>query len=264
MGTAAAGLSRDAEIAFEAFAPAYDDFTADHNYGLWQGNLLPELQRHDLQGRRLLDVACGTGKSFLWMQEQGWDVVGCDIAPSMLEQASAKAPGDVRLVVADMRELPKLGQFDLVWALCDAINYLLSAEELALALNAMRGNLAPGGLLIFDLNTLLAYRTFYAETEIVEKDGRRLIWRGHTPGDVRPGSVCEATVESEESASNGMRTHVHRQRHFPEHEVLAALASNGLDCLDVFGHVEDAVFKQPLDELTHTKAVYIARPVRPA
>jgi hypothetical protein len=55
-------------------------------------------------------------------------------------------------------------------------------------------------------------------------------------------------------------THVHRQRHFPEAEVLEVLEAAGLRCLDVFGHGFDAVLKQPVDELTHTKAVYIARP----
>ena len=52
---------------------------------------------------------------------------------------------------------------------------------------------------------------------------------------------------------------MHRQRHFPEAEVLAALESAGLECLEVFGHGEDAVLQQPLDDEVHTKAVYIAR-----
>ena len=53
---------------------------------------------------------------------------------------------------------------------------------------------------------------------------------------------------------------MHRQRHFPEEEVLAAMERAGLECLDVFGHGFDAVLKQPLDDLVHTKAVYLARP----
>ena len=51
-----------------------------------------------------------------------------------------------------MLELPRFGEFDLVWALDDAINYLLSAEELERALTGMRANLAPTGLLLFDVN----------------------------------------------------------------------------------------------------------------
>ena len=50
----------------------------------------------------------------------------------------------------------------------------------------------------------------------------------------------------------------HRQRHFPEAEVRAALADAGLECLGVYGHGLDGIPTQPL-EPTHTKAIYIAR-----
>ncbi len=53
--------------------------------------------------------------------------------------------------------------------------------------------------------------------------------------------------------------HVHRQRHFPEEVVLATLEEAGLECLDVYGHGFDAVLKQPVEELVHTKVVYISR-----
>ena len=55
---------------------------------------------------------------------------------------------------------------------------------------------------------------------------------------------------------------MHRQRHFPEAEVLEILEAAGLECLDVFGHGFDAVLEQPVDELRHTKVVYIARRAR--
>jgi SAM-dependent methyltransferase len=250
-----------AEHAYEAIAPVYDDFTAHHDYELWLGNLLPKLSDRGLSGRRLLDVGCGTGKSFLPMLERGWDVTACDISASMLELARAKAGDAVRLTVADMRKLPAFGEFDLVWALDDAVNYLLSGEELGQALSGMRGNLAPGGLLMFDVNTLKSYRTFFAETETVERRGRRLVWRGQASPDTPPGSISEARfeVEAASGAKTGVETHVHRQRHFPEAEVLDLLEAAGLECLDVFGHGFDAVPKQPLEELVHTKAVYIAR-----
>lgn len=256
-----------AERAYEAIAPVYDDFTAHHDYEAWLGNLLPELRRHGLRGRRLLDVGCGTGKSFLPMLARGWEVTACDISASMLELARAKAGEEVRLFVADMRELPAFGEFDLVWALDDAVNYLLSGEELGQALSGMRRNLAPRGLLMFDVNTLRAYRTFFAETEVVATPGRRLVWRGQASADAPPGSICEARFEVEADEDGGtpeVEAHVHRQRHFPEAEVLAAIEGSGLECLDVFGHGHDAVLKQPLDELVHTKAVYIARCAEPS
>lgn len=253
-----------AELAYEAIAPVYDDFTAHHDYELWLGNLLPELERHGLGGGRLLDVGCGTGKSFIPMLERGWEVTACDISASMLKLARAKVGEAAALSVADMRDLPTFGDFDLVWALDDAVNYLLSTEELERALSGMRANLAPGGLLMFDLNTLQSYRTFFAETQVVEAHGRRLIWRGRASADTPPGSISEASFEVEVLATDGNHEEIgaemHRQRHFPEEEVLAAMERAGLECLEVFGHGFDAVLQQPLDDLAHTKAVYLARP----
>jgi SAM-dependent methyltransferase len=249
-----------AEQAYEAIAPVYDDFTAHYDTELWLGNLLPQLARHGLRGHRLLDVGCGTGKSFLPMLERGWEVTACDISPSMLELARAKVGDSVKLSVADMRELPELGEFDLVWALDDAVNYLLSAEELGAALRGMRANLAPAGLLMFDVNTLHAYRTAFAEVHRVERGGRQLVWRGQSSPHAPPGSINEARFEVEAGDdAAAVRTHVHRQRHFPEAQVLTLLEQADLQCLEVFGHGYDAKLQQPVDELTHTKAVYIAR-----
>jgi len=242
-----------AQRTYEAMAPVYDDFTGHYESEAWIADLVKVLERYGLTGKRLLDVGCGTGTSFMPMLAQGWQVTGCDISPAMLELAREKAGEKVQLAVADMLELPDFGEFDLVWALDDAINYLLSPEELARALAGMRANLAPTGLLLFDVNELQAYRTFFAETTVVEREGRQLIWRGLASAEVPPGSICESEMEV---APGEVLTH--RQRHFPEAEVQAALAQAGLECLDVFGHGLDGIPSQPL-EPTHTKAIYIAR-----
>lgn len=250
--------SRDAaKDAYEAIASVYDDFTAEHDYQRWLGNLLTVLKSHGLRGNRLLDVACGTGKSFLPMLDRGWEVTACDVAPSMLEQARAKAGDAVELSVADMRELPRLGDFDLVWALGDAVNYLLSRQELRSALSSMRRQLAPGGLLMFDTNTLRIYRTFFSETEVVDSGDRKLVWEGQVSPDVEPGHICESRFYVEE-AGEVTDAHVHRQRHFSEEEVRACLDATGLTCLDVVGHGFDGVFQRPLDPSLHTKAVFLA------
>jgi SAM-dependent methyltransferase len=254
--------SRAAEIAYQAIAPVYDEFTAHHDYELWLGNLLPKLEAHRLGGPRLLDVACGTGKSFIPMLERGWEVTACDISAAMVELAGAKVGERATLSVADMRELPVFGEFDLVLCLDDAINYLFDERELEQALTGMRRNLAPAGLLMFDVNTLLTYRTFFTEEVAVERDGMRLLWRGRSTAAAEPRSINEASFEVEPldgGPDPAVEPHVHRQRHFPEEDVVAALERSGLECLDVYGHGHDAVPHQPLDEAEHTKAVYIAR-----
>ena len=128
----------------------------------------------------------------------------------------------------------------------------------------MRRNLGPEGLLMFDVNALSAYRTFFAEKWVVERGGRRLVWKGaHPPMPSRARSPKRASRWSRSTARAAVDpAEMHRQRHFPEAEVLATLERAGLECLDVYGHGYDAVPKQPLDEAEHTKAIYIARAAR--
>jgi ubiquinone/menaquinone biosynthesis C-methylase UbiE len=239
---------------YDAFATAYDDFTHAYMNERWTGRLLGKAEQAGLEGNRLLDVACGTGKSFMPMLERGWEVTACDISPAMVEIAREKAGDRAALSVADMRELPRLGEFDLVWAIDDAINYLLSEEELRAALAGMARNLDPAGVLLFDVNTLLVYRTFFSTETVVERSGRRLTWRGQMEGEaVQPGSISSAVVEADDGS---MAAHTHSQRHFTEAELLAGIEAAGLACLEVAGELEGDL-SDSLDESVHTKAVYV-------
>ena len=239
---------------YDAFAPAYDEFNQGYMYERWTGRLLGKAEEAGLEGERLLDVACGTGLSFVALLERGWQVTGCDISPAMLELARARVGDAATLVHADARELPELGEFDLIWSLNDSLNYLLSPAELTAALTGMRRNLAPGGIVLFDVNTLTTYRTFFSSERVVETNGRRLVWRGQmTPAEVRPGSINEARFEAEGEGSE----EVHRQRHFSEAEVRAALEAAGLRCLRVLGEL-DGDLEDGVREDFHTKTVYIA------
>lgn len=254
--------TQDALDTYEAMAPVYDDFTAHFDTDGWLADLVKLLEAHGLKGNRLLDVACGTGESFLPMLKRGWTVSACDLSPSMLARAKAKAGDWANISIGDMRKLPCLGAFDLVWALDDALNYLLTVEELVRTLAGMRTNLAEDGLLLFDANELLVYRTFYAETSIIERGNRRFIWRGMGSCEAAPGVLSESCLEvldRKEGVEMLRGTSKHRQRHFPEWEIREALAEAGLECLGVFGQGLDGVPRKPLDPLVHTKAIYLAR-----
>src|SRR3954453_4305859 len=152
-------LDSDAARAYAELAPAYDLLTADYAYGPWLAAIERLARRHGLAGRRLLDVACGTGKSFLPMLERGFEVTACDISPEMVAEARRKAGNRAELHLADMRRLPVLGEFDLITCLDDAMNHLMGPDEVAQAFDGFAANLAPGGLLVFDVNTLVAYRS---------------------------------------------------------------------------------------------------------
>ncbi|HEV2789895.1 MAG TPA: class I SAM-dependent methyltransferase [Solirubrobacterales bacterium] len=242
---------------YDAYAAAYDDFNSGYMYERWTGRLLEKAEGAGARRGRLLDVGCGTGLSFLPMLDRGWQVIACDISPRMLEIAREKAGDRAELVVADMRELPRLGEFDLVWAVNDAMNYLLSGEELETTLAGMRRNLTPEGVVLFDLNTLATYRSFFSCEIAREEKGRSFVWQGQMSAEeVAPGSISEARFEVKGEAGSA---HVHRQRHFPEREVVDAIEAAGLRCAGVFGEM-DGELTPGVDEERQTKAVYVCRP----
>lgn len=246
----------EVRLTYDTYAPAYEDFNHGYMYERWTKRLLETAEAAGLEGNRLLDIACGTGLSFVTLLERGWKVTGCDISPAMLDIAKEKFGDRAELFVADMRELPDIGEFDLIWAINDPLNYLLSVEELEATLDGMRRNLAPRGIALFDINTLVTYRTFFSQEVVVNQNGRQLVWQGKlSPEEVTPGVFAEASFE--EVGAEGS-AHVHRQRHFGQEEVEAAFEKVGLECVALYGELDGAL-SLGLDENLHTKAVYLAR-----
>ena len=256
-----------ARAAYDAFAPHYDAFTAHHDYEAWTTTLERMARAQGLRGTRLLDVACGTGKSFLPFLDRGYEVTACDISPAMAERAAAKAGDRARVEVHDMRDLRRLGAFDLVCCLDDAVNYVLSAQELEATLAGLARNLAPGGVVVFDANSLAAYRTFFATTSVVADDGRVLVWDGHAPADFAPGALAHATLEAicrREDGTWWRERSGHLQRHHPREIVERVLQRAGLQVAAVYGMHLDGSTTDAFDELDNSKAVYVATPAPPA
>ena len=256
-------LDDPAREAYEALAPFYDLFTDGYSYD----TLLAELERlaldHGLAGRRLLDVGCGTGKSFLPLLARGYEVAGCDLSPAMVELAREKLPpGLVDLFVADMRDLPPAGPFDLVTCLDDALNYLVDPDDLGAALGSMAANLAPGGLVVFDVNTLSTYRGVFAGHGVRESDGVVFCWRGRAGEACEPGAAVQAQLdvfrEQDDGAWDRVSVH-HHQRHLPRAELESALREAGLELLAVRGVVAGGHLVPDPDEEHHVKLIFLAR-----
>lgn len=244
--------------AYDLVAPYYDELTGHHDYERWFASLLPALERHGLRGSRLLDLGCGTGKSTLPMLRRGWAVTACDNSSRMLVELDAKAGGALRIEEADILDLPRLGEFDLILCLGDVLNYCAADGELTDALRGIERNLAPGGVALFDLNTLLTFRTLYAEEQTMSLHGHEVTWRGRGDGTAEPGGLFES-VHEVTTPDGSVTSSVHRQRHLDEHAVRAAIAEAGLECLEAFGQGFDAVLEQPIEESRHTKSIFIAK-----
>jgi SAM-dependent methyltransferase len=249
--------------AYEAFAPYYDRYTELYGHEVWLANLEQVALGLGLSGRRLLDVGCGTGKSFMPLLERGYDVVACDVSAEMVARARRRAaPRGAQVLVADARELPELGEFDLVTSLDDCLNYLLTDDELAAAFDGVARNLRPGGLFIFDLNSLATYRRDFAMDAVSESEGAVFCWRGAGDPDAGPGTFATATIEvfSTEDGECWRRTTSHHvQRHHPLGLVARLLEAAGLDLVDLRGQITGANLEKPADEERHVKVVYFAR-----
>jgi SAM-dependent methyltransferase len=249
--------SDPAFLTYEAIAGIYDAFNHSNDYEMWLGRaLLPELEKRGLRsGGAVLDVGCGTGRAFLPLLRRGWTVRGCDLSPGMLEKAGEAEGGDqVPLSVADMRDLPRFGLFDLVLSLNDSVNYLLGEGDLVDALRGMRANLEPNGLMLFDVNSRIVYDEGYAESREIEHQGRRWRWVGL--GEASP-SIFEARIEGD-----GIPPTVNKERFRPLPEVREAMTAAGLTCLASLGMEEvegEVVLSEPPDENRHYKIVFIGK-----
>ena len=244
---------------YDRLAPAYACLAASYDHDRWLARLLSLARKAGLRGERALDVACGTGSSTAPLVAHGFDVTAVDRSAGMLGVAGPRLDGRARLVAADMRELPRLGAFDLVTCLDDALNHLLSAADLQAALAGMARNLAPGGLLVFDLNTLATLRSVFSTDWASAETSPMVLWRGLGDPRLAPAALTHAEVTVLRPGEPADRVTV-TERHHPLDAVLQSLWLTGLEPALVRGqHRGGRIGSEAPDEERHHKMVIFAR-----
>jgi SAM-dependent methyltransferase len=156
-----------------------------------------------------------------------------------------------------MRALPVLGSFDLVTCIDDALNHLLTEADVLAALASMARNLAPDGLLVFDVNTLATYRTTFACSEVFDVGDHRFTWRGLAGSDFAAGGIAQLEVDV---AAPGRRaTTVHHERHYPVATIESLAHEAGLEVVERRGQSTGVVLQPHIDERRHAKALFLMR-----
>lgn len=126
-------------------------------------------------GGPVLEIGVGSGRIAVPTALAGIAVVGVDQSSPMLDLARTKARAhgvSLKLVRADMRELPELGAFPLVTVPFRALLHLRDDAERLGVFRSLRARLEPGGLLAFDV--------FHPDQrDIEDTDGR---WLEREPG----------------------------------------------------------------------------------
>ena len=110
--------------------------------------------------RRVLELACGTGRLTLPLARAGASVVALDSSAPFLARAGERLAGEpeevrarVELVEGDMREPGLVGPFDLVIIAFNSLAYLHDRAGQLACLRAVRELLGDGGRFAFDLVT---------------------------------------------------------------------------------------------------------------
>ncbi|MGN6216926.1 MAG: class I SAM-dependent DNA methyltransferase [Solirubrobacterales bacterium] len=239
---------------------------AQNDYEMWVGGtILPELEKRGLRKGWALDIGCGTGRAFDPLLDRGWRLVGCDVSAGMLAEAERKYGSRVQLLHLDARSVPPVSPssdspaseaFELVLLLNDVVNYMTEDGDLERAFAGVKANLnRDHGLVAFDANTFLLYRHSYAPGVNEEMSARGWDWFG-LGDEPQPGGVYEARLSGRD-----VEPHVHRQRHWLDGEIEAALEANGLRCLARLGMSEEEngiLLSEVPDEERDYKIIYIA------
>ncbi|MCD7904392.1 MAG: class I SAM-dependent methyltransferase [Clostridiales bacterium] len=76
---------------YESLSALYDVYMEDVPYEKWFKNIVYILKKYGQNGKRLLDLGCGTGTMAVMFSEAGYDVTGIDLSEDMLAEAKQKS-----------------------------------------------------------------------------------------------------------------------------------------------------------------------------
>ena len=131
------------------FEERYRSGDTPWDHGSVDGNLIDIFSRLEIKRCRALDIGCGSGENAIWLARQGWDVVGCDVSPTAIQQAKDKLPGvsaEVRFMVADFLSDPvSISPFGFVFDR-GCLHCMEEEEDRMRFAEKVSGLLAEGGL----------------------------------------------------------------------------------------------------------------------
>ena len=219
-------------------------------------------------GGPVLDLGCGTGRVAIPIAQAGVAILGLDSSAAMLGVARRKmhgiqGGGSLTLVQADMRDLSLDRKFSLAIIPFRGFLSLLTVEDQILTLHNLKGHLAPGGKLIFnifvpDLNMLVqegdvAYH--FRDVTDPETGARLVLWH-QSRYDNYNQIINARTIVEELDGAGVVSRRLYRDfqlRYVHRWEMHHLLRLCGYEILDLFGDFD----RTPFDE-TSTEMVWVA------
>ncbi len=244
--------------AYTNFAEVYDLFMDNIPYEDWCSYVTGLLKEHGVEDGLVLDLGCGTGSLTELLADAGYDMIGVDNSEDMLQIAMdkrAESGKDILYLMQDMREFELYGTVRAVLSICDCINYILEYRDLVEVFRLVNNYLDPGGVFIFDLNTVYKYEKVMGDSTIAEdREECSFIWENYYDGDTKINEYDLSLFIREKEDLYRKYTETHYQRAFAIDEIKEALKEAGLELLEAY----DAFTRNPVNE-TSERIYLIAR-----
>jgi len=225
--------------AYEALAGVYDSLTGDVCYEKRADYIEKLFQRSRIPVHTVLDLACGTGTMTAILTERGYEMIAVDGSPEMLAEAREKTAGiDGEMPVflnQDMPELDLYGTVDAAICCLDSINYLTRPRDVQRTFQRLHLFIAPGGLLVFDINSAEKLRALDGQVFLDENEDVYCVWR--TEFEKR-SKICNYWMDiftRRENDSWERSFEEHRQRAYEVEELRQWLMEAGFTHIRTFG-----------------------------
>ena len=99
---------------------------------------------------KVMDLACGKGRHAVTLNNLGFDVLGLDLSEESIAYAKQFENKHLHFDVHDMRKVYKENEFDAIFNLFTSFGYFDNDDENALVFEAIKKQLKPNGILVFD------------------------------------------------------------------------------------------------------------------
>ncbi|MCM3756939.1 methyltransferase domain-containing protein [Sporosarcina aquimarina] len=226
---------------YAQFASVYDELMLDIPYPAYVD--LVDTALHGLSGKKILDVACGTGFLSVLLAEKGADVTGIDLSEEMLAVAASRANErfpSMEFSQQAMQHLNVPGQYDAAVIPIDSLNYLEDELEVSQTFKGIHDALLPGGLLLFDVHSTFKTDELFMESPFTYVSNTiSYIWE--TEEGEEPHSVHSnlAFFVREEDGRYTRFDEVHYQRTFPIMKYVELLEQTGFSVERIFADWSD-------------------------
>ena len=225
--------------AYEALAAVYDKLTGDVGYAHRADYIEKLFQKSRIPIRTVLDLACGTGSMTRLLAEKGYEMIAVDSSPDMLAAAQEKMDGLTGeppvFLNQSMPALDLYGTVDAAICCLDSLNYLTSPKDVHKTLQRLHLFIAPGGLLVFDINSADYLRGLDGQVFLDEAEDVYCVWRSSFE---RRSQICSYWMDIFTCHEDGMWSRAgeeHRQRAYEVDELRAWLLEAGFTRIRTYG-----------------------------